>query len=281
MNSQHINIKFTCEVERDGALPFLDVMVTRTNHGIATSVYRKPTFTGLGLSWFSFCQDIYKLNSIKTLLNRGYDTCSNYFAFHEEVEFLKSYFTRNNYKTDTFYEILRSFLTQRRAEKSTKLTAPKMIRYIKLPFYGKPSYDFRKKINYILRKDFPAIDFRFVFTNNFTIGSFFKIKDKIPDSVCSNIVYEFECPSCGARYLGCSSRAFRCRVLEHIGKSFRTGEFLNRMPFSSIRNHSHENDHPFNESNFKILHKFGDYQEALIGEKILIEKMDPELNARA
>ena len=267
MNDQHPNIKFTYEMEKDGRLPFLDVLITKRNGNIVTSVYRKGTFTGLGLNWFSYCPEVYKLNSVKTLLSRAYDICSSYLVFHEEVEFLKKYFLQNNYKLDTFYDILRGFMSKKRSATSSTYDVPKMVKYVKLPFYGKPSYDFRKKINFILKEQFPAIDFRFIFTNSFTVGSFFKIKDRIPDSVCSNIIYQFDCPSCGARYLGSSARSYKCRILEHIGKSFRTGEFLNKMPFSSIRNHSHEKDHPFNENNFKILQHCTSHQEALIGEK--------------
>ena len=278
MNKQHKNINFTCEIEKENCLSFLDVMVRRTDNGIKTSVYRKQTFTGLGLNWFSFCSNIYKMNSVKTLLNRAYNICSSYVDFHEEVEFLKDFFTHNNYKLDTFYSILKSFLFSKRVEVVNNYDVPKLIKYVKFPFYGKPSFDFRKKIQKVLRANFPAVDFRFVFINNFTIKSFFKLKDVIPDSVCSNVVYQFDCPSCNARYIGCSSKAFRCRILEHIGRSFRTGQYLNRMPFSSIRNHSHERDHNFSEKDFKIIGRFSSHQEALIAERILISKMKPELN---
>ena len=47
LNSKHPNIKFTCELEENNCLPFLDVKITRTPSNFTTSVYRKPTFTGL------------------------------------------------------------------------------------------------------------------------------------------------------------------------------------------------------------------------------------------
>ena len=278
MNSRHPNIRFTCEVEKDKTLPFLDINIMRDENGIITSVYRKPTYTGLGLNWFSFCPNIYKLNSIKTLLNRAFDICSTYTQFHEEVVHLKGYFIKNNYLEGTFYNILRSFLCSKRDPPVLRYDVPKQRRYIKFPFYGKPSFVFRKKVLAVLNSSFPSVDFRIIFTNNYTIGSFFGNKDSVPDSVCSNIAYEFECPSCNARYIGCSSRAFKCRVMEHIGRSYRTGQYLNRMPFSSVRNHSQESDHPFSDKNFRILARFSSNQEALMGEKILISKEKPALN---
>jgi hypothetical protein len=45
---QTVNIKFTFEIENDDkTLPFLDISIKRVNGNFETSVYRKPTFTGL------------------------------------------------------------------------------------------------------------------------------------------------------------------------------------------------------------------------------------------
>ena len=159
-----------------------------------------------------------------------------------------------------------------------KTTVPKRVQYIKLPFYGKISYELRKKLNQQLKSLFPAIDFRFIFSNDFKIGSFFNTKERLPDSVCSRVVYEFKCASCLARYLGCTTRSFRMRTFEHIGKSFRTGQYLGRMPFSAIRDHSMEHDHGFSEKDFEIIVRFQSDEDTLIGERILIDKLKPEIN---
>ena len=47
LNRQHPNIIFTNESKINNALPFLDVTVTKENNKFITSVFRKPTFTGL------------------------------------------------------------------------------------------------------------------------------------------------------------------------------------------------------------------------------------------
>ena len=46
LNSLYPSLKFTNEIETNNSLPFLDVLVTKSNNKFITSVYRKPTFTG-------------------------------------------------------------------------------------------------------------------------------------------------------------------------------------------------------------------------------------------
>ena len=96
--------------------------------------------------------------------------------------------------------------------------------------------------------------------------------------MCSNIVYKFSCPCCNARYVGCSSRHLKIRVFEYMGKSYRTRNYLNKLSFSAVRDHSHENDHPYSENDFEIVGRFGSEQDAFIGEKIIIQQINPELN---
>ena len=66
--------------------------------------------------------------------------------------------------------------------------------------------------------------------------------------------------------------------MEHLGKSHRTGMLLQKPPFSAIREHSHTFDHPYTIDNFKIVAKFNNAVDTFIGESILINKHNPELN---
>ena len=76
INKQHPNIKFTVEHEKDQQLAFLDVMVKRNSHEYYTSLYRKPTFTGVYLNWTSLTARKYKIGLIKCLLDRISKTCT-------------------------------------------------------------------------------------------------------------------------------------------------------------------------------------------------------------
>ena len=43
LNTKHTNIKFTMEMESDGKLPFLDLLLMRERQGITFYIFRKPT----------------------------------------------------------------------------------------------------------------------------------------------------------------------------------------------------------------------------------------------
>ena len=47
LNSKHTNVPFTYEVEKDKCRPFLDVNILFSDGKYLTTVYRKPTCTGL------------------------------------------------------------------------------------------------------------------------------------------------------------------------------------------------------------------------------------------
>ena len=86
LNSRHPNIKFTKEVENDNSLPFLDIKIIPDEHSLlSTSVYHKPTFSGLYLQWKSFVPKQYKISLVNCLLYRAWRICSDSRLFNNEV----------------------------------------------------------------------------------------------------------------------------------------------------------------------------------------------------
>ena len=173
LNSQHSNIKFTYEIEKDNKLPFLDMIITKEDSGISSSVYRKPTFTGLGLNFFSFIPYIYKINSIHTLLQRAYSVSSSYINFHAEIEYLKEYFINNKFAIHIIENAVAKFLDKLFTNTPLIPNVPKKRIYIKLPFYGSASYRSRNELRKLLNKAFYHIDFRIILTSTLKISSFF------------------------------------------------------------------------------------------------------------
>ena len=83
-NSIHPNLKFTKEEENERKLPFLDVLITKTSNGIETTVYKKPTFSGLHTKWDSYTPTNYKSNLINNLLHRAHQIWSSFTLLHKK-----------------------------------------------------------------------------------------------------------------------------------------------------------------------------------------------------
>ena len=96
LNRQHSSINFSMETEEDCSLSFLDVDIKRNKNKFSTSVYRKTTFSGFGISYFSFCSYRFKFNSITTLLHRAFNICSNFHLLHHEFLFFRIFFFEQN-----------------------------------------------------------------------------------------------------------------------------------------------------------------------------------------
>ena len=75
LNSKHRNINFTVENEHQNKLSFLDVNLIKnfnTNgFTLDLDIFRKKTFTGLGMNFHSHTSLKYKLNNVRTLLHRA------------------------------------------------------------------------------------------------------------------------------------------------------------------------------------------------------------------
>lgn len=141
LNLLHPNMSFTMEKEENNSLSFLDVTVTRSGNNLISSIFRKPTFTGLGTSYFSYTPFLYKLNAIKTLLYRAYHLSSNYQLFHNELMFLKNFFISNGYPLFLVEKCINKFLNNIFCETAVVQSVPKQVIYVKLPFIGPLSYD--------------------------------------------------------------------------------------------------------------------------------------------
>ena len=191
LNAQHPNMIFTHEKEVDRKLPFLDCLVSRENGQFSTSVFRKSTFTGLGLSFFSFMSHIYKINSIKTLLFRAKTISSNHTVLNKEISFLVNYFWQNGYPKSVVYKVIKNFISKLQNSRPLIHTVAKQKLFVSLPFFGMHSERMKNEIIEIIGKIYPQIDLQVALVNGFSIGSLFPYKDRQPKALQSSIIYKF------------------------------------------------------------------------------------------
>jgi hypothetical protein len=100
MNKYHTSIQFTVEVEKEGKLPFLDLLLIREdNDTIRKKVYRKPTNTSRYLNFESYHHISQKISLVDSLLYRALIICDSEFI-EEEINFIEMILTKNKYPID-------------------------------------------------------------------------------------------------------------------------------------------------------------------------------------
>ena len=278
LNSKHPNITFTMELEMDGKISFLDLNIERTNDSFVTSVYRKPTFTGLGISFFSNCSFKFKLNSVATLISRAYKLSSNYVSLHMEFEFLRTFFANNGFPRQLINSQINKFLNKTYIP-SVNTDSINETLYFSLPYFGPQSDKMKQELSKSLAPLYPNYSLQFVLVNPLKIGSFFNHKDQIPSCLRSSVIYKFCCACRDApSYVGCTSRHLFQRIAEHQGISSRTGNPLSTPPFSSIRQHTQSCNSTITDANFSILKSTNNSLDLHILESLHIRKIKPGLN---
>jgi hypothetical protein len=267
------------EAEINKKLPFLDVLISYNNTSFDVSVYRKKTFTGLGMSFFSYCPLQFKINAIQTLVHRTFNICSNFKNIHNEFNFLTDFFQKNGFPCILVHKQIRKFLNLVCNPLPKPFIVPKKVLYIKLPYFGSASEKMKKEIHKQFSIFYKHINFKIILSNPLRISNLFKCKDKVPTPLRSSIVYKYKCPSCNAgSYIGSTIRCFQIRIDEHIGVSSRTGNHLSKPSHSSIREHCY-NKHGLNpKSNDFVIVDCGQESEIRILESIHISKQKPDLN---
>ena len=74
--SSHLSKSFSFEQKRNGKLSFLDIEVSREKGNFVTTVYRKPTFSGVYTHFESFLPKVYKFVMVYTLAYRCFKISS-------------------------------------------------------------------------------------------------------------------------------------------------------------------------------------------------------------
>ena len=254
LNQQHRSIKFTKEDERDKKLAFLDVDVTKNEDGtFSTSVYRKPTNTRLIGHYTSYVPSIYKDNVISTLVDRAWKICSSYKALDNELNYLSTLFFENGYPLERFWKKCNKVIDGLYLHRKEIPTVPKAVIYHSIQYFGPITDMYKVKFKSLVNSYYGQVKLQIAHKNHLTVGSFFRVKDSIPCSQRSKVVYKYTCDVCKASYIGKTMRTLATRIAEHSGMSIRTGNLLSSPPYSAIREHLETHGGVrVNPSNFKV-----------------------------
>ena len=143
LNHAYPSVSFTTEIEKDGMLPFLGTQLLNHAPQIETTVYVKPTNTGLLVHYQSHVDNRHKQNLLTTMLGHAYHLFSSWPYFSEECERLKSLFSRLDYPHHLNNSTINTFVNLRVADQqllqaSRKFAGNDMTRVV-IPFKDQDS----------------------------------------------------------------------------------------------------------------------------------------------
>ena len=121
LNNIHNQIQFTKELEIHNSLTFLDVFVEKTNSGIKTSTYHKPTKTNLLNKYASVFPLHYKRNLVNNLLQLSYSICKSYTTIDSEFQSIKDTLLKKRILTE-FSRQMHPTIFQQKAQPKTPQT---------------------------------------------------------------------------------------------------------------------------------------------------------------
>ena len=209
-------IKFAFEKQVNKQISFLDVLITNEGDQFYTSVFRKETAIGLFTNYLRFTPFSYKVGLVRTLLHRAFMMSSSWFHFHEEFVKIKHYLEKNSYPLSFVDKQVKFFLENKINEKSDTVNATNnVVKYYKLPYIGHISTDVKRKINRFCKFYCKSLSIKIILTP-FKVADMFNLKDPIPKSLKSFVVYKFVCPDCNACYIGETTRHLSTKIKEHL-----------------------------------------------------------------
>ena len=281
INDLHPSVNFDMETECDGTLGFLDTVVRRNNQNTADlSTKVKQTDRGLFYHFSSLVPDSYKLNLVYNLINRICNIASNMLIFHLDFEHLKRRLKMNGFPQDLVNRTADKVLTRQRSEEQPRDETVEKRKVNNARLTGQTSYGVKSDLDKLVRKFYPSVDLRMIFTRGFKIKNLFGYEDKFPLKCKSLVVYYSECSQCG------HSKAYLGKIKNSLYERFYasgTGHLAPNCANSALLNHLCESENPkcsFNFKDVKILETARNDLQLRYMESILLKYEKQTLNTQ-
>ena len=137
--------------------------MSMSNHQFVTSIYRKPTFSGVYTNYSSFIPDLYKQSLVSTLLFCIFTVCSSWELMHREVESLKLILRKNSYPKYLTEKLVKKFFNKVKVVKTPVATVPKQQFTIVLPYLGTVTNKAKRNLEHLTKKYFQSSKITVIF----------------------------------------------------------------------------------------------------------------------
>ena len=131
------------------SLPFLDILISRSENGFKTSVYHKPTFSGVYSNFSSFIYDQYKIGLIFTMLII-FSIVWLLQVSHGSQSFKGKF--KKEFPIKLVYNCIKTFSNEKFLHTPVALTVEEKELFIALPYLGKLSLATRTRLQNSINK---------------------------------------------------------------------------------------------------------------------------------
>ena len=228
-------MNFTIEKTVDNKLPFLNVLVERTDNKVKSTVYRKPTDVGRCLNAVSECPDRYKISVIKGFLLRAKTLSSDRDDMLLEFSRSKQILVNNGYTNKLIDDEIRKFLRKETSEQSPPPPPPGTTHKVYYKNFMNTNYKRNEKsIKEIINNNVKVINpndrlqiviyYKSTKTSNLVMKN--NMSPKLRELARTNLIYDFTCktgecmhlPQQKVRYSGLTTCTLSRRLSLHIQK---------------------------------------------------------------
>lgn len=250
-NSFHPRIQFTYEIEKNNSISFLDLELIKLQNGnIITNWFRKITYSGRLLNFFSAHPFQNKIAIIKNLVDRA--ICLSHESFHtQNLNIIRKILFLNHYPKQLIEKHIQIRIAQIKSKENNSLVSDSQEKVKEfssfntfvIPYFGTIS----KTIQSMLRK----FNIHTIFRTPFKMDSIITIgKDHLDKFDKKGVVYKLTCKECKMTYVGQTGRLLNTRVEEHKNNFNRNSYY-----HSVLSKHKKEFvGHDFDWENVEILH---------------------------
>ena len=262
LNGFHPSLKFTVELEESAnlqgmgpSLPFLDLLIVRTQQGCISKHYEKPSQTNRTLHFTS----AHPPSTLRAILfnevNRAFEHCTLKSDRHNQALRIVHKYTCNGYPLEWIQTAIRKWRPNHIPQESN-VREREGITWIKIPYIP--------KVDRVLKKAINGPGIKLTNSVSKTIGSSMQ-KNREQKSIsreqngspspeekdkysCKGVVYAVPCKGCHNVYVGQTGRKLQSRIKEH------KRAVDNKVKSNAIAKHFIEEAHSPAFENTKIVH---------------------------
>ena len=172
---------------------------------------------------------------------------------HHEVDKLKNILSTNAYPQKFIDKCIQKFLNITFFQRLQIPTVPKKELIIILLYLGKMFQIVKTRLTKTMNKHMKFCQLRVISQTNNRLRNYFHFKDSVPETLRSNLIYNFSCGSSTASYIGKTYGHFKVRVSEQQGVSPLTSKPVKDTLSTSVRDHMLFCDHKVVHEDIKFL----------------------------